>query len=349
MTDSRKIDSSRLKRLCVDSADGSVDFTRFSQLTWDTLAFMLNHPEPQSPQNIAQNVKAPSNTVQKTLTRLYKMNMVKKFCRGFYEVNHDFFINMGNFSTYTKMGGGWGVHCVLLSGGCDGLFSKLLEWGTLVPYDLRNIGTVYKGSSLVYDGMLRLFPGSAHYQRACVPVAFESLGLMYEDFVKSLAFLSGGLAVLDDVRVKTFELGVDHFPCGDLFGHGLRRIEFYREKRREGECRIHGLYNVDESFPAVLGKEREFRDLWAGDMVKAVGVVEKAVETFASKVRDDDASFVQVIRSLWSDKEWNQMMIERVSQKLRDEYVPSDDFWLHGPVPLELAFQRYNMAEGSVR
>jgi hypothetical protein len=53
---------------------------------------------------------------------------------------------------------------------------------------------------------------------------------------------------------------------------------------------------------------------------------------------------VSVLRNLWSDEEFNNLIIDRIRQRWGELDVPKDDFWLHGPVPLELVLKRYKIA-----
>jgi len=241
---------------------------------------------------MAERLKQPYNSVLHTLARLEKKGLVEKPVRGFYQLDHKYFSNSANFTPYPSVyvpssrrvgvfdSNVLKVHRVGLGCTVDRLFPRLLETASLVPFDLKNLGTCYHGRSRRFDANISLFPnGSVYYQRSCAPIPLHSLPLLHEDLLDSVCFFTKGLGEPSSVVLHDFELGLDcPLPdgCEDLFSD-VSRVEIYRKKKK---ARVHVQFTKDIPLPLSPQTERELVTEW---LDKTDGLV-RLLQTAQAKV-----------------------------------------------------------------
>lgn len=231
------------------SPDRSVHNTRGarrpSPRTVRILQYLTSRNKLSKAQEIASFVKAPYNSVHRTLRRLVEKGPVKEPLKGFFELNHEDPILL---STYVGDVSILGVHRLGLRAEVPGLFDRLLETGTLLHADLKHV-PYYRGRSLVFDADLRLFPDGAYYTRSSEPVLLRDVMLFYADLRRSLAYYTRGLAEPCDVHMADFELGSE---ASDLFYEQPSRVILYRKR---GKVRVHVQFS-GEKYPVPLGPDQ---------------------------------------------------------------------------------------------
>ena len=326
MKDSSNYASSSIKPFCEDVSARSEDVSSYSVRTQQILNFMVEHTEPQQACFLAIQLNQPRKCVHQTLTRLIKKGIVVKTEQGF-SLSKDVFaqiyaksrpIRRGRVREFRDL---LRVHCVSLVGRVDRLFGRLVDVGTLQGFELRNIGGCYRGRSLVLDGEVRLFPNdSVSFQRHCEPVPLRNLGLMGEDLDRTVGYLTGGLGHVDSVYARGFELGLD-VPCSNGLFDGVSRVEIYRKRKK---ARIHVQFSGlgDRlKVPLSVEDEERLKDVWLGKLDRTGEVLRDARLTVSGRsVPSQMDQFLSVLRSLWTDEEFNKMVIERAFRKLHDEY-----------------------------
>jgi hypothetical protein len=186
----------------------------------------------------------------------------------------------------------------------------------LLPFELKNIGDCYRSRSLVLDGEVRLFPnGSVNFQRHCEPVPLRNLGLMGEDLDRTVGYLTSGLAHVESVYARSFELGLD-VPCSNGLFDDVSRIEIYRKRKK---ARIHVQFSgLGDRFKVPLSVEDEERlkNEWLGKLDRTAEVLHDArLRVSGRSVPSRMDEFLAVLKNLWTEEQWNQMMIERIREK----------------------------------
>ena len=210
----------------------SVDYTgyptrrrgrAYSRRTLQILKYMIEHPDKQNARAMAIELKQPYSSVQKTLSRLAKTGIVSKptsidyssppghrLLRGYYELNHHYFIehHSQTHPTRESMGNCFDVlrvHRVGLWACVPGMRDKMALVGSWSEVDLANGVKYYRGHGLVFSSAeLRAFSDSCYYQRSSKPLHLRNVALLYEDLVKTVEFYSHGLAVAERIlRVKS--------------------------------------------------------------------------------------------------------------------------------------------------
>ena len=309
-----------------------MDFSRLSFRTLQILKFLADNPGMQNARFMSEKLKQPYRSVHLTLYRLIKKGIVSRPLRGFYELNHRYLMEHHSESHPIWRWASRGVcdllrvHRVGISGVVPKLFDSLLETGTLVERDLKDVGSVYFGRSLVLDASMRLFSNSAFYMRSCRPVPLRNVSLMYEDYVKSIEFFTRGLKVPESVRLHDFELGLD-LPCNtDLFNN-VSRIEIYSPKRSKGKkARIHVMFTKDIPLPFGLNVERVLAKEWLEKVDSTVRVLLDA----ESKVRasygfrnrkEEEVGVLDIVRTYLSEEEFVRMQLERLHEEYGREEV----------------------------
>ena len=278
-----------IKGLCVDFSNGSVDFSRVSQRTLEIIQFLVSNPGPQNARFMADKLKQPYKSLHKTLSRLVEKGVVLRSSRGFYELNHEFFCDPSNLSTYSRGGvgvGGFYRDVLMLHGfgigvRVPGLLDKMLVVADLLECDLKNIDGYYRGRSLVFDADLRLFRDSAYYLRGSRPIPFRNVMFSYEDLIKSLAYHTRGLAEPCDGVLKNYELGLD---LPSIYLTDVSRFLIY-PKRKPARTRVHVQYSKERLLPLGPNGEREANQ----DFLKTLDEAERVISHTRRKfgIRDE--------------------------------------------------------------
>lgn len=274
---------------------------------------------------LALQLKQPRKCVWQTLNRLAKKGIVIKNNQGF-SLSKSVFTRIYAKSRPTRrgrvraVGDLLRVHSVSLVGRCERLFSRLVETSTLQPFELKNIGECYRGRSRVLDGEVRLFPNdSVSFQRHCEPVPLRNLALMGEDLGSTVDYLTGGLGKVESVHARGFELGLD-VPCSNGLFDDVSRVLIYHKGKN---ARIHIQFSdLGDRFkvPLTVQEEEQLRDMWLGKVDRAVDVLHDVrLRVSCQSVPTHTEEFLGVLKGLWTEAEWNQMLIERIDEKWRKQ------------------------------
>lgn len=253
----------------------------YSDRTWKILQFLAAHPDENQTQIIADFVKAPRNSVFKTLQRLVKKGLVKNPHRGFWMLNHDGPLHLLTTSEKCHF---VGLHGVGLCFDVPRLGEKLFESGLLLPMELKS-GGYYRGRSRRFDADFRLFSNSAYYQEKCPAFPVSELMLRYEDALEGLHDFTKGLADVKGAWLNDFEIGPD-VPHNLFFFRylNIKKIIIYPpEKGKHGTARIHVQFNQKE-IPLPLDRDTKIfmlADLSTA-MTEAQDILEAGIRTFCN-------------------------------------------------------------------
>jgi len=322
------IAQSSLKPFCVDSGTPSVDYGALSSRTLQILKFLSENPGMQNARFMAILLKQPYNSLQKTLSRLEKNDIVSKPLRGYYELNYGTWVkthptreSMGNCVDVLR------VHRVGLWACVPGMRDKMGLVGSWCEVDLANGVKYYKGHGLVFSSAeVRAFSDSCYYQRSSKPLHLRNVALLYEDLVKTVEFYSHGLAVPESVVLHDFELGLD-VPCDAKLFDGVSRVEIYPPAGSLGEkARIHVQIKKDIPLPFGLNVVRNLAKEWVGTIDLTVRVLLDA----ESKVRagyglksrkEEEASVLDVVRRYLSEEDFVKLQLEKLHEDYETEGV----------------------------
>jgi len=247
--------------------DRSVTISRgYSERTQKILQFLTSHPDENHTQIIADFVKAPRNSVFKTLQRLVKKGLVKRAHRGFWKINQ-------HLLTTSEKCHFVGLHGVGLCFDVPRLGEKLFESGLLLPMELRS-GGYYRGRSRRFGADFRLFSNSAYYQERCPVFPVSELMLRYDDALEGLHEFTRGLADVKGAWLNDFEIGldVDH----DLFWFDALNISKIIIYQKHGKARVHVQFN-QKHHPLPPSRDTEISML--ADLGTAITELQDILET----------------------------------------------------------------------
>lgn len=329
MIDTSRYGNSTIKAFCEDVSARSEDVSRYSQRTQAILNFMVEHREPQMACFLALELKQPRKSVHQTLTRLAKKGIVVKTEQGF-SLSKDVFVQILAKRLPSRRGRVGGVrdllrvHDVCLVGWVDRLFDRLVDVGTLQSFELKNVGVCYRGRSPVFDGNVSLYRnGSVVFKRGCAPVPLGNVSLMSEDLGRTVDYLTSGLGQCADVFLRQFELGLD-LPCSSDLFDGVSRVEIYRKRRK---ARVHVEFSgLEDKWRVPLsGEDKErLKNIWLEKIDRSGDLLRDArLRVSGRSVPSRMDEFLSVLRSLWTEEEFNNTMIAKALEKLHEEYVPS--------------------------
>jgi len=231
----------------------SITFSRgVSESTIAALQYLVSHPNGDYVQNIADSINAPYNSTLKLLLRLEKHEVLRHPERGFFTLNHDDPIKVSTYLRkchFVGVGGGLGLclHGVGLVFDVPGL------WGCL----RGDVGLVRKRNwypfrSVVFGASVRLYRESVYFQWKAPPFSSDDLVLFYEDGLKTLDYVTGGLAKVKGAWLNDYELGFDRRFDMLLFNYmKMKKIVTYPKK---GYIRKHIQFNK-KALPLPLDQD----------------------------------------------------------------------------------------------
>lgn len=190
---------------------------------------------------IASLVKAPYNSVHKTLRRLVKKGIYREDRNHFFSLIHDDAVKLlecylSLFPTYSRDVSMLSLHGVGLKANILDLGRHVVAAGRCTPYEW-NRGIGCRPKAPFEGGDLRLFNHSAYYQESCDPFPMRNLLLRYERFIRMIDYYTKGLADVQGVYLNDYEYGID-IPFDMFFWNllDISRIEIYPKK---GKLRFH--------------------------------------------------------------------------------------------------------------